>query len=1128
MKILIVFDLASISESAGSLWGPFHRELGKEDDQIKYENYNHVKDAVSKILCYLRGENMDIPMEIAFQVIDSRPEYLAMIRDSEQVLKFREFSSELPQQLSEIVKNTKNQLKQRKRETRNRVRRKKVKSTKRNRKTCPEKKVRVLSTVNQSMTSYGSLKKNSKAVDILCWVIRRALRLIAFDEEDTRSHIIMFSTLPPEEVIKTSPSEVLSKSEMDVTGDNTVNGKTAGYEELPVLEALVKVCKETSEKTVSLHWINIQRSDTEYDPNYIKTINARMKLVDSRSLGVLPIQCLLSGSQLLPLGAFLGTTLENPKYRIWAFRDLLRRTSKSDPIWFGDIVMAPPDEQKVLCSVLLTPHISSSSYVQIFKVPSNGQLRIHAYVSKKKYAPVFRSFFSFLCEPRGMRSFRFSQLMQILGKIEKSLVLDITDTKGNFHTALLTPISSSIALVQIIFKDSHKSLLGTNPVNTGVEGSINLENLICEDKFTDCQLTNTNTLHLQPPHSQRFVKTNDEEEGNSFCPQSLDEWTGVWCDPVLDSLYEEIICSNGLVLQDEGNFNPVVEIADDSVSEDEDCEFSNPPFTSDNSRTNFIEMQYERPLQRQQCLRRLVQSEAVERTIRENNCLEQKKKDLRLVGLVKAYNDQLRYLSGDPYQTMIVDSVRPVLKNCEVNRKELAKWLKDNLLKRLTDVVGNKSWERNSNVQLTKTDHKERFLKEKKLECQLQVLLRMEIASLITKNGKVVDPAKKFIRKEIKHFMGLLVVHSSNRHLRFFIDDLKRWYSCLSKTIKDFSDLVEDEQESPSQPINSIDTPLIETRRPADDTPIHSVNELTTFAAVEETDGPEVKEQVVNNGFKQPRNISMIKRELNKSRQQRRNKIAQFNTSILQQSVIHSESSFNVSNIDELPRNKHLSFTNPLMHSILGKRPLPNMSELSHFKSLSPGRRGLVSSPLTTRTILGNSESTIMATPDVKRRRRVQIPVNESPSVFLNVLIPPTPIMTPRQGNMYTPQTSPTVTRGLNFQSANESGITNRPVSSFPDLSGGSNDLKKEIPPSPEFNMLEDSRKLSLSSRLKSPKRIVLTSLENMSDRFTVGPMPRKLESKSSIAEEITLKSMAEISIDSIANSDSEVSLILQ
>jgi len=1120
MKILIVLDLASISESAGSLWGPFHRDAGDKEDQIKDVNYNHVKNAVNMVLCYLRGEHMDIPVEIAFEVIDSRPEYFWKPSESEHVLEFREFNPELSQQLSEMIKNTKSELIQkRKQKSRKRVRCKKTILKKRKGKTSCKMKVRKsgVSKVDSSIASYASQKKNSTAVDNLCWVVRRILRRIAFDEEDTRSHIIIFSTIPKEGVTQSLSRESMSTSE----NTDAFAGKTPGEQERPVLEALMKVFKETFEKAVSIHWIQIPNSGIEHDPNHIKALSTRMKLTDSRSLGVIPIQSLLAGAQILPLGAFLGAITEYPSYRKDSIADLTKWRSRSDPLWLGEIIMAPPHEHKVICSVLLKPYISSSSNLQIFNVPSDGKMRIHAYVNRRKHAPVFKSALSFVCEPRGIRSFRFSQLMQILGKSERCFVLDITDHKGcNSHTAILTPISASLALVQIIFKEHHKRLVDSNFCLSREQSTVNFDNLECEVMNADHPLTDSNTLHLQPPLKKRESKAGEGEDANGFCPQSLDLWTGVWIDPVLDPVYEEMICPSVLAPWEVDFSNPGAEQADDSVSADEECEYSSTPFRSDNPpQRNSAKQQTERIMKRKHCFLKLVHSAALQRTIKESNCQEKRKKDLRLVGLVKAYNDQLRYLSGDPYQIMIVDSVRPVLKNGEVKKKELAKWLKINLLKRITDVVGNKPRQEQINVQLTKTGSEERFQKEKKLECQLQILLRMEMSSLITKNGKVVDPAKKSIRKEIKQFMGLFVVYSSNRQLRFFINDLKRWYTCLPKTLREFDDLVEDDQESHFQPHLAIDIPFIESRRPMEDTSIHLVNELSQINEIQPHNKASAKKQVLNNEFKPPRNISMIKRELNNSRRLRRNKVSQFNASILQLSMIHSDSSLNASRTEEQLNKKQVSFTNSQTQSILGKRPLIPRNITSNF---TPGRVEIESSPMTNRTILGTQNSTIMATPDLKRRKRVRIPVNESPSVFLNVLIPPTPVTAQRQTS--TPKTSPFCIRGLNFQCPNESGKARSSVSALSDFSGSSNDRSKEIPPSPDLLTLGESPTLSLRSRLRSPKRIVLSALENMS----AGSMPRKMKQQTSInGEETTPSRKAEISLESIGDSDSEVSPVL-
>jgi len=1120
MKILIVLDLASISESAGSLWGPFHRDAGDKDDQIKDVNYNHVKNAVNMVLCYLRGEHMDIPVEIAFEVIDSRPEYFWKPSESEHVLEFREFNPELSQQLSEMIKNTKSELiRKRKQKSRKRARCKKTTLKKRKGKTSCKKKVRKaseVSKVDSSSASFVSQKKNSTAVDNLCWVVRRILRRIAFDEEDTRSHIIIFSTIPKEEVTQSMERDSISTSEnLDV-----IPRKTPGEQESPVLEALMKVFKETLEKAVSIHWIQIPNSGIEHDPNRIKTLSTSMKLTDSRSLGVIPIQSLLAGAQILPLGAFLGAIAEYPSYRKDSIADLTKWRGRSDPLWLGEIIMAPPHEHKAICSVLLKPYISSSSSLQMFNVPSDGKMRVHAYVSRRKHAPVFKSALSFVCEPRGIRSFRFSQLMQILGKSERCFVLDITDHKGcNSHTAILTPISASLALVQIIFKEHHKRLLDTNFCLSREQSTVNFDNLECEVMNADHPLTDSNTLHLQPPLKKSEIKAGEGEDANGFCPQDLDLWTGVWIDPVLDPVYEEIICPSVLAPW-EGDFSNGVDQADDSVSADEECEYSSTPFRSDNPPQRSSAKQLtERIRKRKQCFLKLVHSAALQRTIKESNCQEKRKKDLRLVGLVKAYNDQLRYLSGDPYQIMIVDSVRPVLKNGGVKKKELAKWLKINLLKRITDVLGNKPRPWSIDVKVTKPGSEERFLKEKKLECQLQILLRMEMSSLITKNGKVVDPAKRSIRKDIKKFMGLFVVYSSNRQLRFFINDLKRWYSCLSKTLREFDDLVEDDQESQFQPHNAIDIPFIESRRPMEDTSIHLVNELSQINGIQPNNKHSAKKQVLNNEFKPPRNISMIKRELNNSRRLRRNKVSQFNASILQLSMIHSDSSLNASRAEEQLNKKQVSFTNSQTQSILGKRPLIPRNITSNF---TPGRGEQESSPLTGRTILGTQNSTIMATPDLKRRKRVRIPVNESPSVFLNVLIPPTPVTAQRQTT--TPKTSPCCIRGLNFQFPNESGKARSSVSALSDFSGSSNDRSKEIPPSPDLLTLGESPTLSLRSRLRSPKRIVLTALENIS----AGSMPRKMKQQTPIiGEETTQSRKAEISLESIGDSDSEISPVL-
>merc|ERR1719403_336869 len=161
----------------------------------------------------------------------------------------------------------------------------------------------------------------------------------------------MFSTIPPEKFTQTSAEKV--STEGSVYLDDSVLGKTQSEQERPVLDALMKVCKETSERTVSLHWINIQKCSIAYDPKHIKTLSTRMKLSDSHSLGVIPIQSLLLGSQILPLGIFLGASFTNPDNCGETIMNFGKTTGGNEPIWFGDIVMAPPDIHKVICSVVL-------------------------------------------------------------------------------------------------------------------------------------------------------------------------------------------------------------------------------------------------------------------------------------------------------------------------------------------------------------------------------------------------------------------------------------------------------------------------------------------------------------------------------------------------------------------------------------------------------------------------------------------------------------------------------------------------------------------------------------------------------------------------------------------------------
>eukprot|EP00495_Collosphaeridae_sp_1-RS-2012_P008993 TRINITY_DN9040_c0_g1_i1.p1 TRINITY_DN9040_c0_g1~~TRINITY_DN9040_c0_g1_i1.p1 ORF type:complete len:153 (+),score=40.98 TRINITY_DN9040_c0_g1_i1:65-523(+) len=134
----------------------------------------------------------------------------------------------------------------------------------------------------------------------------------------------------------------------------------------------------------------------------------------------------------------------------------------------------------------------------------------------------------------------------------------------------------------------------------------------------DHPLTDSNTLHLQPPLKKRESKAGEGEDANGFCPQSLDVWTGVWIDPVLDPVYEEIVCPSVSAPWERDFSNMGLEQADDSVSADEECEYSSTPFRSDNPpQRSSAKQQTERIMKRNQCFLKLVHSAALQRTIKE-------------------------------------------------------------------------------------------------------------------------------------------------------------------------------------------------------------------------------------------------------------------------------------------------------------------------------------------------------------------------------------------------------------------------------------------------------------------------------------------------------------------------------